>query len=153
MLHIHIKYIASFKKKLILKYTIILREMISYWAVRKPALVKQRMNIKGAETLAVEKSCRGPKTAIEQSSLWFCNRPSNVRKTMGHVGPIHPVYMAIARCVERQLRMWSALSGHDEGGICANTFSDLRGRRRRYGQTARCQSRHVDISIPKLSFV
>lgn len=44
---------------------------------------------------------------------------------MGHVGPIHPVYTVIARCVGRQLRMRSALSGRDEGGICANTFSDL----------------------------
>jgi len=43
---------------------------------------------------------------------------------MARVGPIHSVYMAIARCVGWRLRMRRVLSGLDEGGICANTFSD-----------------------------
>jgi len=76
------------------------------------------------EASTVEKSLgRGRKTAIVDG-LRFCSRPTNVRKTMGpgraHSSRLH----AVARCVARQLRARSALSSPDEGGVCANTFSD-----------------------------
>lgn len=76
----------------------------------------------------IERPCAGSHARVrkqlgEQSSRRFCSRPTNVRKTMARAGPIHPVYTAVARCVGRQLRMPRVLSGPDEGGICANTFS------------------------------
>lgn len=66
---------------------------------------------------------------------------------MARAGSIHPAYTAVARCVGRQLRMPCVLSGLDEGGICADTFSGPRGRRTRHEQMARCaaeQCRNVD---------
>lgn len=76
----------------------------------------------------------GEKTGAGEEKAPVLQSATNVRKTMGPVGPIQFIYGAGARCVGPQLRMRRALSARDEGGICMDTFSVPVGFESRFGR-------------------
>lgn len=75
-----------------------------------------------------------------------------VRRTCGRLwatsGPFIPFTRSWARCVGRQLRMRSALSDRDEGGICTNTFLGPRGRREFTARERTAQCRLARATFP-----